>query len=490
MKNNRGGGLKMSSNFDYSAFDGLGLAELVRRRQVSPEQLLEAALAAIAEVNPRINAVINVLADQARRQIAQGLPEGPFTGVPFLVKDIVAHLANVPTRLGSRFTEGLCFPYDTELVARFRRAGLVLAGITATPEFGYNGNTEPVLNGSTRNPWDLSRMAGGSSGGSAAAVAAGIVPMAHANDGGGSIRIPAAACGLFGLKPTRHRVPGGPDYGDLLNGWGVEFAVTRTVRDAAALLDAVAGPDIGAPAWAEPPTRPFLAELGQAPGRLKIAWSGRPVAGTPVSPECLAALAATVALCEGLGHELVEDAPVIDAEPFAWATVRIWAANLAAWVDGVGAMLGRQPTPDLLEATVWACCDFGRRITAGELLTALSIGNQASRVVGRFFQRYDVFLTPTLAEPPLPLGVLNANAPGLDAEAWTRHLFTHCPFTGLFNTTGNPAISVPLGQSAGGLPIGMHFAGRFADEATLFRLAGQLEQASPWISRRPPVYFA
>lgn len=475
---------------EYCARDGLGLAELVRAGEVTAAELLTVALDGLERLDPQLNATVTVLREQATREVAAGLPSGPFTGVPFVIKELVLHAAGVPMQMGSRLAQGLALPYDTELMARFRRAGLVTIATTATPEFGYNATTEPLAHGPTRNPWDLQRSSGGSSGGSAALVSAGVLPVAHASDGGGSIRIPAACCGLVGLKPTRGRVPTGPDYGDPLSGLGVEFALTRSVRDAAALLDAVAGPDPGAPHWAQGPEGSFSQELARPPGRLRIAWMARPLSGVAVDPACITALHATVKLLESLGHELVEATPQVDGEALLMATCRVWAANTAYWMAGLAAATGRQICEDTVEATSLACYRLGSQISAGELLRALDVFVAVSRAVGRFFTQYDVVLSPTLASPALPLGVLDANAPGLDAEAWTRQVFAFTPFTSLYNTTGQPAVSLPLAHSPDGLPIGMQFAGRFAEEATLLRLARQLEQAQPWHDQRPPVHLA
>ena len=473
---------------DYAKFDGLGLAKLVRNGEVSPKELLEAALTAIEQLNPKLNSVISILADKAEKEIDAGLPEGPFKGVPFLIKEIVLHAANIPVNMGSHLAKGLVLPHDTELMARFRKAGLVTAGTTPTPEFGYNANTEAVLHGSTHNPWNIDRSPGGSSGGSAASIAAGIVPLAHANDGGGSIRIPASCCGLVGLKPTRGRVPTGPDYGELLNGIAVEFALTRSVRDAAALLDAVAGPDAGCYGWAEPPKVPYFSEASAPPGKLKIAWMDKSLTGVPVDRECVDALHDTVQLCQELGHEMVEAAPEIDVEAHSLATLRVWGANLANMMDGVATLLGRTPSEENLEAASWACYQYGKGLTATELLQALDIYTLVSRSVGAFFENYNALLSPTTAHPPLPLGELNQDASGLSAEQWTTQIFTYAPFTNLFNTTGLPAISLPLAWSKDNLPIGMQFAGRFADEATLLKLASQLEEARPWKDKHPPVH--
>ncbi|MCY1014999.1 amidase [Pyxidicoccus sp. MSG2] len=472
---------------DYSRFDAVGLSELVRRKEVTPEELLQAALAAIARVNPRLNAVIDVREAEARNLLKQGLPEGPFRGVPFLIKDLVLHAAGVPTDLGSRLGKGVVFPHDSALAARIQRAGLVTVGRTNTPEFGNNATTEPVLHGPTRNPWNLERSPGGSSGGSAAAVAAGIVPVAHGNDGGGSLRIPASLCGLFGLKPTRGRISIGPDVAEALNGMGVEHVVSRTVRDSAAMMDATCAPEPGDPYYAPPPERPFLDEVKHKPRRLRIALSRTAVSGVPVSPDCVAAVEDAARLCMDLGHEVVEAGPTYDARLLNSAMTTVWAAALANWVYGLGAMMGRTPGPENLETTTWEVARYGAALKVADLQMALATFNAVSRSVGAFFVEHDLLLTPTVAVPPFKLGVMNAMEPRAP-EDWYAHVFSLCPFSALFNVTGQPAMSVPLYWNAEGLPIGVQFAGRFADEATLFRLAGQLEEARPWAARRPPVH--
>ena len=475
----------MVSLNDYTAHDATGLADLVARKEVKPEELAAAALQAIEKVNPRINAVLQTLPDAARHSAA---PTGPFAGVPFLIKELVLHAKGVRCDMGSRLAQGLVPPEDTELMARFRRAGLVLVGTTQTPELGYNPTTETKLFGPVHNPWDLGRSPGGSSGGSGAAVAAGVVPVAHANDGGGSIRIPASCNGLVGLKPSRDRVPTGPDYADPLCGLACEFAITRSVRDAAALLDCVAGADVGAPSQPVPPARAFRQEVGAKPGRLRIAWTTRPASGAKVDPECEAAVHSTVRLLEDLGHTLVEDAPRFDWDAFLRNVHVIWTGFTAISVEAVAAALGRKPGPENLEAVTLACYEEGKRFSAVDLLNSMAHGNLISRQVGAFFERVDALVTPTIAALPAVLGELDQNRAGMTAMEWTQQVFAYCPFTPLFNTTGQPAISLPLHWSANGLPVGVQIAGRFADEATLFRLAAQLEEARPWAKRRPPVH--
>jgi amidase len=480
----------MISLKEYSSHDGLGLAELVAKKEVAPRELLDAALQAVAKVNPKLNAVLQTLPEMAAAEIRDGLGRGPFSGVPTLIKELVLHAKNVRCNMGSKLAEGFVAPEDSELMARFRRAGLMLVGTTQTPELGYNPTTETRLFGPVHNPWDLARSAGGSSGGSGAAVAAGIVPIAHANDGGGSIRIPASCNGLVGLKPTRDRVPTGPDYADPLCGLACEFVVTRSVRDAAALLDGVAGPDTGAPGHPVPPAREFRQEVGTPPGRLRIAWTTTPASGEKIDPECVKAVHQTVSLLEELGHTLIEDRPHYDWETFLQNIHVIWTSFTTSSVNAIAAGMNRKPGPDNLEAVTLACYEDGKRYTAVDLLNAMAHGNALSRDVGRFFETVDVLVTPTIARLPAPLGELNQDRKGMTAMEWTRQVFAYVPFTPLFNSTGQPAISLPLHWSATGLPVGVQFAGRFGDESTLLRLASQLEQARPWAGKRPQVHAA
>ncbi len=474
---------------EYAAYDGMGLAALVKRGEVTPDELRATALEAIECINPRLNAVLQVLGDESAEGV-RSLSGGPLWGVPFLVKELMCHPKGVTFNMGSRLAQGCRFDHDTELMKRFRAAGLITVGTTQTPEFGYNPTTEPVLFGPVHNPWKLGHSAGGSSGGSAAAVAAGVVPLAHANDGGGSIRIPASCNGLVGLKPTRDRVPAGPDSADPLCGLAIEFAVTRSVRDAGALLDAVAGADVGAPGLLPAPERSFSLEVGAPPGRLRIAWSAQAPGSIAVHSDCQAAVHESVALLEELGHELVEDAPTYDWDRFLEEVHVIWAAYNASAIDGVAEVMGRSPSPENLEAVTWELYEDGKRYSAMELFRSLDHQNEVSRAVGAFFEGYDVLVTPTLARPPVPHGEIDQNRPGLSARGWTEQVFEWCPFTPLFNSTGQPAISLPLHWAADGLPVGVQFAGRFGAEATLLRLASQLEEARPWSSKRPAIHAA
>jgi len=472
---------------DYSEYDAVGLAQLIASRQVSAAEVQQVARQAIEAVNPQLNALVGPLFDKPLPYAT----DGPFAGVAFLIKDLALHAQGVPTSLGSRLTgEGIVFPHDTDLMARFKQAGLATLGRTASPEFGFNASTEPIANGPTRNPWAPSRSSGGSSGGSAALVAARALPVAHATDGGGSIRIPAAWCGLVGLKPTRGRTPVGPDYDERLSGLAIEFALSRTVRDAATLLDAVQGAGIGDKYVIAPPSRPYRQEIGTPPGRLRIALTTRAWSGVPVDPEYVQATQAVGRELASLGHEVEEASPHVDWESFVDSQVSIWTASLAANAVGLADMLGVQLSSDVLEATVLASVEYGRRLTALDLYAALAVCNAASRQVAAFFRDYDVLLTPTVATPPPMLGYLNANDATLSPREWLVKVFTLIPFTPLFNLTGQPAISLPLAQSKEGLPIGLQFVARYGDEATLFRLAAQLEQTMPWASRRPGVLAA
>lgn len=370
------------------------------------------------------------------------------------------------------------------------RAGLVTLGRTASPEMAFSTTTESVLYGPTRNPWNLDHSAGGSSGGSAAAVAAGIVPMAHATDAAGSIRVPAASTGLFGLKPTRGRVSNGPAMDEVFNGFGVQLGVSRSVRDSAALLDAVNHPDAGEPYFTAPPEQTFLSEVTRAPGKLRIGMMSQAWSGQRPSAEVAAATLAAAELCRQLGHD-VEEARLeigVSWEEFVHANAQIWCANLVGWIDGFAAATGRTAGLSTLEPSTLACYEYGRRALAPAFAGALDVRNRVSRAVADFFTRYDVLLTPTLPQTAQRIGVYTEETAHMDGLEWTGHVFRHSPDTPLFNVAGVPAMSVPLGSSADGLPIGVQFAAGFGQDGLLLRLAGQLEQAAPWAARIPPVW--
>ncbi|MDA0999476.1 MAG: amidase [bacterium] len=475
----------MSAFSEYESFDAVGLAELVRRGEVPPAELLEAAIARAERLNPALNAIVTKMYGEGRAAIAAGLPEGPFTGVPFLLKDLTVFYAGVPTSQGSRFFADLVPDHDSEIIARYKRAGLVIFGKTNTPELGISISTEPRLFGPAHNPWDLARTPGGSSGGTAAAVCAGIVPMASASDGGGSIRVPAACCGLFGMKPTRARTPYGPDAGESWAGMSTLHAITRTVRDSAALLDAVSGPDAGAPYFAPPPERPFLEEVGRSPGKLRIALSDVSINGAEVHPDCRAALGETARLCGELGHEVVEASPAFDAAALDAARVTIVAVNLKRVIGLRAKAVGRPPGVDDLENVTRIYLERAERYDAADYVQATWELHRAGRQMAVFFEKgsFDALLTPTMARPPFPLGELSMMNESLE-DYFVRH-GQRGGFTAIANITGQPAMSVPLHWTEGNLPVGAQFFGRYGEEGTLFRLAGQLEAARPWRDRRP-----
>lgn len=491
---------------EYSRHDGLGLAGLVRRKEVTPAELAEEAIATIERLNPTLNAVIHKMYDSARAS-ARDTVDGPFAGVPYLVKDIYQALAGAPLRNGSRFFNDYIPDHDSEIIRRMKNSGVIVLGKTNVPEMGLLPITEPDLFGATRNPWDLGRTPGGSSGGSAAAVASGMVPLAHANDGGGSIRIPAACCGLFGLKPTRARTPVGPDYSELWMGGVCDHVVTRSVRDSAAMLDALQGPELGARYYAPPIERPYAEEVGRDPGKLRIAYSAKPLLGGEAHEDCTAGVTSTAALLEELGHTVEEAAPVLDHEAFVKAFLMAAAAETLAAIRDAETAVGRRATSRDFEATTWLFALLGKQYRADELSAAIMTLQKVGPVMAQFHARYDVLLTPTLSQPPIPMDTVKAK--GIEGVAqrilarlsagrvvkWmggleqtVEQVFGFIPYTPVFNMTGQPAMSVPLEWNGAGLPIGMHFAARFGDEATLFRLAAQLEQARPWVDRIPRVH--
>ena len=470
---------------EYSRYDGLGLAALVRRGEVSPEELVVAAFEAIERVDPQLNAVVARMDAHAEEVLREGPAAGPFRGVPFLAKDLLISYAGIPTGGASRLTDGFTRGHDSDLVKRFKASGIVTIGKTNTPELGMNASAEPVLNGPTRNPWKLELSAGGSSGGSAAAVAAGIVPMAHANDGGGSTRIPATCCHLVGLKQTRGRNPAGPDHGDIWSGLVSEHIVSRSVRDTAAMLDCTAGPSIGDPYFAPPPERPFLEEVGRDPGRLRIAVTDVAASGDPVHDDCKRAVAETAEVLASLGHDVEEAAPDYDAGGYAEAFLTVMASHCATFMEDMAAQLDRPLDNGTLErVNLWVLRE-GRRTSGLDLCRALGALNGICRQVAPFFETWDVLVTPGTATPPPPLGFLFADHPG--DEVWHRmRAFT--PFTHIYNGTGQPAMSVPAMLGPDRVPLGVQLVARYAADGLLIALASQLEEARPWAAERPPVY--
>ena len=496
----------MSGFDDYDKYDGLGLAELVRRKEVKPSELVEEAISRIERFNPQVNAVIHKMYEQARKAADGDLPDGSFKGVPFLMKDLLLFYAGVPLTHGSRFFKDFVPDHDSEMVKRFKAAGVIVIGKTNTSEFGLMPVTEPELFGPSNNPWNLTRTTGGSSGGSAAAVATRMVPLAHASDGGGSIRIPSSCCGVFGLKPTRGRNPMGPDFGESWRGFVCDHVLTRSVRDSAAMLDATAGADIGAPYYAVPPGRSFLSEVGADPGKLRIAFTSETFLGGTVDEDCVKGLEATAKLCEDLGHEVVEAAPQIDGRAFARAFSTIVCGEVRAAMEEAEVFLSRKASYKDFEPSTWVMGLLGRQVRAPEFSKSLNLVQRMARQMGKFFEKYDVLLTPTLAMPPVVTGTLQPkgiqavamkllgrlNAGGVinmlsGIDALSGQVFEFMPYTPLFNVTGQPAMSVPLYWNDEGLPIGMQFVGRYGDEATLFRLAGQLERARPFFDRVPSI---
>jgi amidase len=490
---------------DFHQLDALGTADLIRRREISPRDAVQAAIGRIEAVNPQLNAVVLRMFDRALGDADGDIPDGPFRGVPFLLKDLLTWYAGEPISSGSRLFQGWVAPSDSEMTRRYRRAGLIVVGKTNTPEFGLVPFTESELLGVCRNPWNPEVTVGGSSGGSGAAVASGMVPMAGGGDGGGSIRIPASCCGLFGLKPTRGRTPTGPVNGELWRGATVEHVITRSVRDSAAVLDAVAGPDVGAPYFAPPPERPFLDEVRTPPGRLRIAFTVEPMLGREVHPDCVKAVVDAARLLESLGHDVSEDTFEVNRDAFNAAFLTVVCCEMASELDDAARLLGRVVRRRDVEAPTWALALIGRSISGPDYTTAVRYLQRTGRRVGEFFERYHVHVSPVVAGPPFPHGALQPPASeraamsvlgalraskvmkamgALERAAGT--VFDWMAYTPVANATGQPAMSVPLSWNAAGLPIGVHFTGRYADEATLFRLSAELEIASPWRENKPP----
>jgi len=468
---------------EYERYDGTGLAELVRRRQVSPSELLEAAIARVEARNRAVNAVTMPLYDYGRAAISKGLPDGPFTGVPFLMKDLSAAIAGVPMTRSSRFFADAPAPAaDSEHVARLKRAGLVIFGRTNTCELGLSLTCEPRLHGPTRNPWDLTRISGGSSGGAAAAVGARMLPMAHATDGFGSIRAPAACCGLVGLKPTRGRNTMAPGLGEGLGGCSIEHAVTLSVRDSATLLDATSGPGAGDPYVAPPPARPFRQEVGADPGALRIAFTSLAPNGAKIEAESLRVLAEAAKLCADLGHRVEEADPAIERPAVVSTFLTLAAANTVVNLASHPTK-GRAAHADEVETVTWATAKLGEKLGGADYVRATQAAHRLGRQMAAFHEGWDVLLTPGLATLPVKLGWLDMMMDDVD-EYW-RRVFAFSPFTVWFNLTGQPAMMLPLGRSPDGVPIAVQIVGRYGDEATLFRLAAQLEAARPWFERKP-----
>ncbi len=468
--------------------DATAMAGLVRTGEASPAELVDAAIERIERLNPELNAVITPRFEAARAEASGRVPDGPFRGVPFLLKDLLCHSAGDPMYEGMAFLRDLGHveEEDTILAARFRRAGFVFLGKTNTPELGILPTTEPDAFGPTRNPWAPDRSTGGSSGGSAAAVASGMVPAAHGNDGGGSIRIPASECGLVGLKPSRGRTSLGPAFGDVMSGLVCEHALTRSVRDCAGILDAVAGPAPGDPYHAPQPRRPYVEEVGADPGRLRIGMFASVPFGE-VHPDCAAAAADTAGLLESLGHHVEAAHPaVLEDADLTGNFLTVWSVGTAWNLDYWGRRHGRQVREEDVEPLTWALADGGRSFAGPQYLAAVEWLQRFTRKMASWWESgFDLLVTPTIAEPPPTLGQFTS--PPDNPLAGLFRAGALVPFTPPFNVTGQPAVSLPLGWSAGGLPIGSQLVAAYGREDLLIRVASQLETARPWSARRPPV---
>lgn len=472
--------------------DGLAQADLVKSGEMTPTELLDAAIARAGQVNGRLNAIVTDMADEARRYIADGqVADGPFQGVPFLLKDLFAQYKGVVTTAGSRLLKDYVPKTDSFLTERYKAAGTVIFGKTNTPEFGSLGTTEPVLFGPTRNPWHAGHSSGGSSGGGAAAVAARIVPMAHGNDGAGSIRIPASCCGLVGLKPTRGRITLGPDVGESIAGMTNEGVMTLTVRDTAVMLDATQGPAPGDPYVAPAPTEPFAQAIKRSPGKLKVALTKQSIIGTTVHPDCAAAAEDAAKLLQDLGHEVVEDAPPLDADTYQEYYRRFWPISAARSVRRlIREAGGDESLLDLVEPFNVYLFELASAVPITDHYVDILFFQAMTRTFANWMidNDYMVWLTPTLGLPPPPLGFFDAAVHG--GPTVMDRFMEFLPFTPLCNMSGQPAITLPLMWNDQGLPIGSHFIGRYGDEATLLSLAAQIEQARPWIGRKPEICAA
>jgi amidase len=490
---------------EYDDMDAVDIAELIARKELSVEEVVDAAIERMEQRNPQINAVVTSMVDRWKEDFSAAKPEGPLYGVPFLLKDLVAAYAGVPFSCGSRVLADYIPDHDSEMVTRFKQAGLVHLGKTNTPEFGLMGVTEPELFGPSRNPWNTDHTPGGSSGGSAAAVAARIVPLASAGDGGGSIRIPASCCGLFGIKPSRGRTPAGPDQGQLWQGAAVEHVVSRSVRDSALMLDLTAGPDHGAHFPVAVSDKPYMDIIKEAPRRLRIAFSTVNPTGGDLHPECQRAVEKTVKLLQSLGHEVEEATPSYDAAQLYQCYLAMNLGETAASIGHIEDELGRALKPGQdIEAMTAMLVKLGNAYSAKEFSQALHAWNLYARAMGEFHKQYDLYLTPTLADLPAKVGSLMPTALEKLALKGLCHLpvghllkrvgvfeqlafrqLEKLPFTQLANLTGQPAMSVPAHWADNGLPVGVQFMAPMGDEATLFQVAAQLETELAWQAQKP-----
>ncbi len=475
----------------YETCDAVGLADLVRRGEVTPAELLDQALKRVETLNPRINAVTMLREDVARRSISEGLPDGPLRGVPFLLKDLGAEAMDFPSNNGSRLFADTRYKQDSSLYARLKASGLVTFGRTTSPEGGVGPVTEAaVYGGPTRNPWNLERTPGGSSGGSGAAVAAGIVPAAHGSDGGGSVRIPASSCGLFGFKPTRARLPDGPYVGEGWAGMAIDGFLTRSVRDTAMLLDITQGPDLGAPYFAPPLKGSFTDALGWRGKGLKVAFSTTSLTGEAIHPECRAAVENAARLLGDLGHHVEEALPVADTRGMMAAWTRIVACGTALSVESAVRNRGSKLEDGELEGVARGAVAYARSISGADYLEAVGKIHAYGREMAAFFERYDVLLTSTLAEPPALVGRFNHLPEDyVDYRMGPGRVFDYSPFTAAFNASGQPAVSLPLHWTPDGLPVGIHLASAFGEDEMLLGLSARIEEAAPWFNRRAPLRY-
>jgi amidase len=474
---------------EYSICDGVALAELVRKREVTPKELVSLFMEAVEKVNPRINAIIEVFQDRVKGLDDRVIPADPFAGVPFLMKDIGAGEGGRLQESGSRLMKGHIVDKDSSLTTLFKRAGLIIMGRTTTPEFALGVSTESELMGATRNPWNLDTSCGGSSGGSGASIAAGVVPMAHGSDNGGSIRIPASACGLVGLKPSRGRITLGPDIGEMWPGMLQEFVLSRTVRDTALMLDMVSAPAPGDPFIITQPSRPYSKEVNTPTGHLRIAWTTDSwQLAASVDSEVVHCVEQVVSECEKMGHELIEASPTFDYEEYLHATCVAWSFGLYAGMEMFAGIMGRKINEETLEPVMLSFYNYSKGLTAADMFMTEFAFNKFRRTFGKFFEKYDMLLTPTLVKLPEPIGKYTKMRTDIDYVEYMRlqdKVRIHPPAA---NVTGQPAISLPLGHSQSGLPIGVQFMARFGEENTLIRLASSLEKEMPWHDRIPPVH--
>jgi amidase len=473
---------------DLGAEDATELAALVARGEVSPTELLDAALSAVEERNPAINAVVLIQEGIARKSIADGLPPGPFRGVPFLIKDLGIEARDFPSHNGSRLLANTTYPGDSSIFARIKATGVVTFGRTTSPEGGIGAATESaVYGGPTRNPWNLEHTSGGSSGGAGAAVAAGIVAVAHGSDGGGSVRIPASSCGLFGFKPTRARLPDGPYAGEGWAGMAIDGFLTRSVRDTAVMLDACEGADLGAPYWAPPLTKGHAAAISRPPRRLRIGICDTTFTGEPIDPGVAEAVRAAGRLLEALGHHVEPALPRADVPMMMRAWTDIVAAGTALGIRS--ALKGRPLTPDLVEGVGRGAVAHAETLHPTRYLEAVGEIHAFGRQMARFFDHGpDILLSATLAEPPARVGRFSHDATDyVGYRTGPDGIFAYSPFCAVFNASGQPAASLPLGWSDGGLPIGIHLAAAFGEDETLIALCAEVERAAPWAAKRPPM---